>query len=304
MADEAAPAEAPAAEAPAAEAPAAEEPAAEAPAAEAPAAEAPEAEAPAAEAPAGEAAPAEEGAAPPAEEGAPAEPGAEGAAPEEGVLAETTEGGEEHSLHEEIQGEEFFEESAVGEEDKQPQQTPSGIQERKSSKMSVSSLGKRQSGEDSKEGFLRKKSTRSIRNAVGSIVSFRRGSIAEYFDRQKAPKYANSYKLDSDKPFHAETVRKILEEVLVEALENLTYDADKVPKQAKWAVSAIRAKVKEQEYDRYKFICYVCIGEKRSQDMFFAYRFLYDTERDSHASFWTENMYVFGIALCFGTYYE
>lgn len=60
----------------------------------------------------------------------------------------------------------------------------------------------------------------------------------------------NTYKLDSEKPFNVDKVEKILKEVLMEALDNLTYDADKVPKQAKWASSMIRAKVKEQEYDR------------------------------------------------------
>lgn len=61
----------------------------------------------------------------------------------------------------------------------------------------------------------------------------------------------NSYKLDSDNPFNPEKVQKILESVMVEAFENLTYDPDKCPKQAKWASSAIRAKVKELQFDRF-----------------------------------------------------
>lgn len=60
----------------------------------------------------------------------------------------------------------------------------------------------------------------------------------------------NTYKLDSDKPFHVETVERILHDVLIEALDDLVYDPDKCPKQAKWATSAIRARVKEQEFDR------------------------------------------------------
>ncbi|XP_071053468.1 dynein light chain Tctex-type 5-B-like [Onthophagus taurus] len=120
----------------------------------------------------------------------------------------------------------------------------------------------------------------------------------------EAAKFANTYKLYSDKPFNVEKVTKILEEVLKEALENLTYDAEKVPNQAKWASSLIKDKVKEEEYDRYKIISFVTISEKRSQDMFFAYSFLWDPERDKHASFWHENNSVVGIACCFGLYYE
>ncbi|KAI4467312.1 t-complex-associated-testis-expressed 1/ dynein light chain [Holotrichia oblita] len=120
----------------------------------------------------------------------------------------------------------------------------------------------------------------------------------------RTAKYMNTYKLDSEKPFNVDKVEKILKEVLMEALDNLTYDADKVPKQAKWASSMIRAKVKEQEYDRYKLVCNVTIGEKRSQDMFATYRFLWDAERDKHACYVYENMYVYAIAVCFGIYYE
>lgn len=61
----------------------------------------------------------------------------------------------------------------------------------------------------------------------------------------------NSYKLDSDNPFDAEKVEKILQAVMIETLEDLTYDPDKCPKQAKKASSIIRAKVKELEFDRY-----------------------------------------------------
>lgn len=64
----------------------------------------------------------------------------------------------------------------------------------------------------------------------------------------------NTYKLNSDNPFNVEKVEKILEGVLLEALENLTYDPEKCPKLAKWASGVIRAKVKEEEFDRYSFI--------------------------------------------------
>ncbi|KAJ8973117.1 hypothetical protein NQ317_011045 [Molorchus minor] len=114
----------------------------------------------------------------------------------------------------------------------------------------------------------------------------------------------NTYKLDPDKPFNPEKVTNILESVMVEALENLTYDTDKVPKQAKWASSAIRAKVKEMEFDRFKLVCLVTIGEKNGQDVLATCRFLWDCDRDRYATFSMENTFVYGIAQCFGLYYE
>lgn len=63
-------------------------------------------------------------------------------------------------------------------------------------------------------------------------------------------RYMNSYKLDSDKPFNVEKAEKILEYVLIEALEGLTYDPDQCAKKAKWATSTVRTKLKEMEFDR------------------------------------------------------
>ncbi|KAJ8962558.1 hypothetical protein NQ318_000951 [Aromia moschata] len=100
-------------------------------------------------------------------------------------------------------------------------------------------------------------------------------------------RYLNTYKLDSDNPFNPEKVNKILEAVMMEALENLEYDTDKCPKQAK-----------------YKLICLVTIGEKHGQDVLVTCRFLWDYDRDRYATFSMENTYVFGIAQCFGLYYE
>lgn len=48
----------------------------------------------------------------------------------------------------------------------------------------------------------------------------------------------------------------------------------------------------------------VTIGEKNSQDIFVACRFLWDAEKDKHSFYSMENTHVFGIAMCFGIYYE
>lgn len=60
----------------------------------------------------------------------------------------------------------------------------------------------------------------------------------------------NSYKLNSDNPFNVEKVEKILQAVMIETMEDLTYDPDRCPKQAKKASAIIRSKVKELEFDR------------------------------------------------------
>ncbi|XP_044265499.1 hepatoma-derived growth factor-related protein 2-like [Tribolium madens] len=161
--------------------------------------------------------------------------------------------------------------------------------------------------EDGKEGRKSRTERLSSRaqKVLGSTISIRRLSvIGDFYDRSKGARYMNTYKLESDNPFKPEKVTKILEAVMTEALENLTYDPEKCPKQAKWASSAIRAKVKELQFERYKLICLVTIGEKNSQDVFVTCRFLWDVDRDRYATYSLENTFVFGIAQCFGVYYE
>ncbi|KAK4884111.1 hypothetical protein RN001_000382 [Aquatica leii] len=118
------------------------------------------------------------------------------------------------------------------------------------------------------------------------------------------PKFMNTYRLESNKPFQVERVEKILKEVLTEALDNLAYDVEKCPNQAKWASGVIRDRIKAEEYDRYKLVIMVTIGEKRYQDMCCVVRFLWDIERDKYALCVQDNLSVFAAALCFGVYYE
>lgn len=66
----------------------------------------------------------------------------------------------------------------------------------------------------------------------------------------------NSYKLNSDNPFNVEKVEKILEAVMIETLEDLTYDSDKCSKLAKKASAVIRTKLKELEFDRWEHIIF------------------------------------------------
>ncbi|KAJ8928206.1 hypothetical protein NQ314_019269 [Rhamnusium bicolor] len=54
----------------------------------------------------------------------------------------------------------------------------------------------------------------------------------------------------------------------------------------------------------YKILILVSIGEKHSQDMMVTCRFLWDAEKDRYSNYSMENTYVFGIAQCFGIYYE
>ncbi|KAG5894910.1 hypothetical protein JTB14_008871 [Gonioctena quinquepunctata] len=139
---------------------------------------------------------------------------------------------------------------------------------------------------------------------LGSVIDVRKMSVTGDIGERRTARYMNTYRMEAENPFNTEKVDKILKKVMEEALENLDYDLDKCPKQAKWASSVIRSKVKKMNFDRYKIICVVSIGEKHSQDVFATCRFLWDTEKDRYSVYSMENTYVYGYAQCFGLYYE
>ncbi|XP_030753423.1 fibrous sheath CABYR-binding protein isoform X2 [Sitophilus oryzae] len=115
---------------------------------------------------------------------------------------------------------------------------------------------------------------------LGSVLDIK-SNVADAYDK-KSTRYQNTYRLESENPFNPQKVDKILKDVMEEALNNLQYDPDKCPSQAKWAVTQIRTKVKQLDFDR----------------------FLWDAEKDRYAYYSLENTYVYGIAYCFGLYYE
>ncbi|CAG9861934.1 unnamed protein product [Phyllotreta striolata] len=122
--------------------------------------------------------------------------------------------------------------------------------------------------------------------------------------QQEVVRYANTYQLESKNPFNPDKVKKILEEVMMEIVENLEYDPDLCAKQAKLASMMIRIKVKELNFDRYKIVCIVTIGEKKRQDLDIMCTFFWDSSKDRYSTYTIENNSVFGIAYCFGLYYE
>ncbi|XP_028130500.1 dynein light chain Tctex-type 5-B-like isoform X2 [Diabrotica virgifera virgifera] len=164
----------------------------------------------------------------------------------------------------------------------------------------------------------KKKRFERAKDVLGEVIDIRGDSVgAEDRDRRLRfmnnkydldkpimARFMNTYKLDSDKPFNHQKIESVLKSVMEEALQDLKYDPEKCIKLAKWASNTIRAKVKQMEFDRYRIISLVTIGEKHNQGVLCTCRFLWDSDRDNYSCYTLQNPFVFGIALCFGLYYE
>ncbi|KAJ3052041.1 hypothetical protein HK097_006953 [Rhizophlyctis rosea] len=116
--------------------------------------------------------------------------------------------------------------------------------------------------------------------------------------------YENTYKLKPDRKFQTEKVKTITQEILSKNLQKVKYDPDKVTELSKHISNEILAAVKKLDFDRYKLVVEVTIGEFKGQGIRVASRAVWDTATDSYASAHFKNATLFAVAIVFGCYYE
>ncbi|XP_015514732.1 dynein light chain Tctex-type 5-like isoform X1 [Neodiprion pinetum] len=135
----------------------------------------------------------------------------------------------------------------------------------------------------------------------------RQGSIQAAINSSaipKAPKYENSYRLESNKPFNVDPVDKIISQVMTNNLEDIVYDPKECPKLCAEISADIRDRIRKQNFDRYKIVVIVTINEKASQGIQASMRFLWDVQRDNYSSFTFETRTFFAYCCVFGVYCE
>ena len=114
----------------------------------------------------------------------------------------------------------------------------------------------------------------------------------------------NSYKLEPDRRFPVEEVKKIVDQALKENLANEKYEGEKCSKLCTSLSRVIQDKVKTIGLERYKLITLVSIGENKSQSARVVSRCLWNENFDNYASasFYAESM--FAQATVYGIYLE
>ncbi|XP_077981554.1 dynein light chain Tctex-type 5-B-like [Glandiceps talaboti] len=125
-------------------------------------------------------------------------------------------------------------------------------------------------------------------------------------DFQRKPKllYENSYRMEPTKKFISDRVEPVIQAVLEENLASEKYDGEKCSLLSKTISQEIKLRIKDLHYDRFKIVCTVSIGEKKSQDVLIGSRCVWDQERDDFASASYTNSSLFAIAVVYALYYE
>ncbi|XP_076234752.1 dynein light chain Tctex-type protein 2 [Calliopsis andreniformis] len=120
----------------------------------------------------------------------------------------------------------------------------------------------------------------------------------------EALKYQNTYRLEAYNTFKADLVEKIIETILSNKLENVSYDAAVCPKLCESVATDIRDRIKKLNFDRCKIVVNMAIIEKASQSVQTSIGFLWDIGRDNYSTFMYEARTFHAYCCVFGLYYE
>ncbi|XP_013772186.1 tctex1 domain-containing protein 2-like isoform X1 [Limulus polyphemus] len=106
-----------------------------------------------------------------------------------------------------------------------------------------------------------------------------------------------------DQKFRSAPVKECIRLILMEELGDKSYRAEDVPVWTKSIADAIRDKIKELGFERYKMVVQVVIGEQRGEGVKIGSRCLWDSDTDNYASDIFMNDSLFCVATAFATYY-
>ncbi|XP_026763485.2 dynein light chain Tctex-type 5-A-like isoform X1 [Galleria mellonella] len=135
--------------------------------------------------------------------------------------------------------------------------------------------------------------------------SIRSNNPRQMINSQKLVRtYQPTYQLNPKKRFDAEQIQKILQRVVSYELNEVEYSEKQIPELCLSLAETLRNAIKEENYNRYRIIVMVSIGQRRQQSVHIFHSFLWDHERDAFATFNYENCHLFANVVVYGVYLD
>ena len=116
--------------------------------------------------------------------------------------------------------------------------------------------------------------------------------------------FENTYQMEPHLKFSVQQVQEIIDAVLNEHLTGKSYSKEESPSLTKQIADVIKDKVKALNFQRYKILSTVTIGEVAGQGCKVCSRFLWFPSTDSYASSKFQNDSLFATATVYGLYAE
>ncbi|XP_050522171.1 dynein light chain Tctex-type protein 2B-like isoform X2 [Daktulosphaira vitifoliae] len=123
--------------------------------------------------------------------------------------------------------------------------------------------------------------------------------------QEKLVNYQNTYRLESKNSFSETKALEVVQEEIEKYIKIETkYDAQKAAGICAALSQAIRDRIHDMNFDRYKIVCIVDIGEKKGQGVMSIVRFLRDSNKDKYIVKTYENNFLFVSIMIGALYYE
>lgn len=117
-------------------------------------------------------------------------------------------------------------------------------------------------------------------------------------------RFLNTYQLESNNPFDARAVEDIANQVVHENIASSSLHPSSFENLARSLSEEILFQIKMRDFDRYRILVTVTIGEKFYQNYVESLCVIWDIEKDSMATFVYDRSNIFITVNVFGIYYE
>ena len=134
---------------------------------------------------------------------------------------------------------------------------------------------------------------------------FKDGSYQASENGQLVAKAPNTYNMEPEVTFKNGDVERLTEAVLIDSLQDVTYDAHTCKDMSQELAVKIMDKLKSLRMKRYKLVAVVSVGSINERPgMQFGSRCLWNNSTDSFASVKFTNGSLFAVAMIYGLYFE
>lgn len=123
-------------------------------------------------------------------------------------------------------------------------------------------------------------------------------------ERRPSMRFEPTFRMDSRYSFHREYVELMLRSHLERNFENYTYTAKGADKKCQRATISLLTRVKQLNFDRYRLVCVIMMGEKFYQGCQVKTGFLWDKTKDMWAYQVYETPSFYAIGVVYGVYYD
>ena len=114
----------------------------------------------------------------------------------------------------------------------------------------------------------------------------------------------NTYRVTPEVPFSTSKVRKLVNEILKERLQHVTYEPRRAKELCMSLSDELKMRVKQLGFNRHKLVCHVLITSGSKKSLSVASRFLWDPSADSYVTVSYEGLDSVTIVTLYGVFLE